>query len=125
MSQFIDGLHESTARKIKLQPYHDLGELSHLAVQIEKCNKRKSFAPSRPKSTWSAGSKPFDRTTSTSQRFKGKAVVSNSAPRALQLHQNLLHLLLLRTSLREAVRSNALSAKEEGICLVNVSIRGL
>ncbi|XP_010519187.1 PREDICTED: uncharacterized protein LOC104798707 [Tarenaya hassleriana] len=36
MAQFLDGLQERIARKVERHPYHDLHELLHLAVQVEK-----------------------------------------------------------------------------------------
>ena len=84
MAQFLDGLQEPIARKLERQPYHDLGKIYHLAVQIEQSNKRKSSAPSRPRTTWNAGSKPFEQDAPTvDQKLKGK--VTSTPVQALKV----------------------------------------
>lgn len=47
MVQFIDGLHERIARKAERQPYHDMFEVSHQAIQAEQHIKRKLTATIR------------------------------------------------------------------------------
>ncbi|XP_024014856.1 uncharacterized protein LOC112088827 [Eutrema salsugineum] len=68
MAQFLDGLQDRIARKVERQPYHDISELLHLAIQAEQHIKRKKTATNRAKASqnWS---QPAPRVLD-----KGKAV---------------------------------------------------
>ncbi|XP_024010649.1 uncharacterized protein LOC112086107 [Eutrema salsugineum] len=72
MAQFLDGLHDRIARKVERQPYHDISELLHLAIQAEQHIKRKTTATNRTKHNQTWSQQP-PRTLD-----KGKAVETNS-----------------------------------------------
>lgn len=66
MAQFVDGLQECISRKVERQPYHDLGELLHLATQVEcQIKKKRSTVQRGP------NHHIMDSTTSTTDLRQG------------------------------------------------------
>ncbi|XP_010546480.1 PREDICTED: uncharacterized protein LOC104818561 [Tarenaya hassleriana] len=94
MAQFLDGLQERVARKVERQPYRDLQELLHLAIQVEQQTQRKNTRLSKFRSQTSNPTPLPKPSTGTrreiqevrnprDQRDKGKSPEKSRAPRPL------------------------------------------
>ncbi|KAF8096225.1 hypothetical protein N665_0314s0003 [Sinapis alba] len=100
MAQFLDGLQDRIARKVKRQPYETFEDLFHFAIQAEQHIKRKNVATNRRKLAWTQPShrgqdkgKPIEveslfkknlaDSTKTNQPDQGKS--SNPNPRTCDI----------------------------------------
>lgn len=87
MAQFLDGLQDRIARKVERQPYHDFGDLLHLAIQAEQHIQRKVASTSRSKSHWNIPSvKNVDKAKSleVESRFKKQTLAPSKEAQAEQ-----------------------------------------